>query len=127
MADTFNLQGMIQTCPVTGTPPGFFAPVAQIAETSTLQVKLLQEIPLNADGPVSVDLASFANGVNIVYLKAIGGAITARLTSTKGTTQAIPVDPLQIIISNTVAFTALDIARPPGIPVRVEVFVGAKS
>jgi len=67
------------------------------------------------DSPVSIPLAGLgAAGANVVHLRAEGAKVRARVTSTDGSTQAVPVDPLLFVESDSVAITAIDVTRVAG-------------
>jgi hypothetical protein len=78
---------------------------------------------LTDDTPVSVSFDGMT-GINAVRIEA-SGKVRARLTSADGTQQAISVDPILILISESVPYTALDLTRVAGAATEVTVLIGA--
>lgn len=126
MSDLFQLTGSYFTQPATGAPSADPQVVSTgISESMELALKDLGEYSLAADAPVTVDFGGLTTGANLVVIKVTsGGKIRVRLTSTDGTLQAIPVDSLLWIISESVAITAADLTRTAGVPTTVKVFLG---
>jgi hypothetical protein len=126
MADSFKLLGSYETTPL-GQPLSF-APgvIAQINEGKTLKVSHTDTVTLDTDSPVSVSFGGVVNA-NIVILKAIGGKVRARITSSEGSAQAVPFDTYWILMSDTSPVTAFDLTRVAGTLTTVRVFLGEKS
>lgn len=80
------------------------------------------EFELTDDSPVSVPLAALSRA-HAVFVKTVGGKVRVRLTSADGSSQAIPVDSMLLLISESVPFTAIDITRAAGVPVTVRVLL----
>lgn len=128
MADTFKLSGSYTTRPVVGTQSGAPSIDAPIDETVQLDSMVFQQYLLTSDSPLAIDFSSMGvDSANIVIVKTIGGKIRVRLTSTDGSTQAIPVDSFFLNISLTVPFTALDLTRTAGVETQVRVFLGERA
>jgi len=126
MADSFKLLGSYEVNPL-GNPLSF-APqvVAQISESKTLKVKQVVDITLGVDTPVVVPFGGVVNA-NVVILKAIGGKVSAGVTSADGAAQAVPFDSYWILMSDSVPVTALALTRTAGVITTVRVFLGEKS
>lgn len=123
MSDQFTLGGSWTTSPLVGTPSGIAALAASIDEELVLTEKFYNSIPLNTDAPVTVNFGGVTNA-HVLILKATGGKIRARLTSTDGAAQAVPVDDMHVSISRSTPITALDLTRLPGVVTTVDVFLG---
>jgi hypothetical protein len=127
MADVFRLSGEFSAAPAAfelGVPqaPEVLAPVLH---SLYLVRRLTAVISLTSDAPVSVSLGSLA-GAHVVILQSTA-KVRARLTSTDGSQQALPVDPLQILMCLAVPVTALDLTRQAGVATEVQVFLGEKA
>jgi len=126
MSDQFLLSGGYSTTPL-GSPLSFAAGVsAVIQEPLTIKAKHVSEIDLSVNTPVAVDFGTLA-GAHVVLLKAVGGKVKARVTSTDGATQAIPFDTYFILMSDSVPLTAIDLTRLTDVPTTVRVFLGEKA
>jgi hypothetical protein len=123
MADSFVLDGSYSTTPAVGNPSGIGAITAPLTESLQLTQKHYDTIPLGADAPAAINFGGVVNA-HVVVLKATGGKVRVRATSTDGALQAIPVDDLIIIISRTVPITAIDLTRVAGVLTLVDVFLG---
>jgi hypothetical protein len=124
MADVFNLAGTWTTTPASGSPSGAVSLATPIEETETLVAKHYDEVALTVDSPVSVSFGGGVANAHVIILKAIGGKVSARLTSTDGATQSVPVDSLLILLADTVPVTAIDLTRVTGQATTVQVFLG---
>lgn len=126
MSDVFRLAGEYSAVPSVfelGVPqaPEVLAPfLARLY----LDAKLVSRVSLTGDAPVSVAFGSLA-AANVVVLQA-NGKVRARLTSSDGSLQALPVDPLLILITSAVSITAIDLTRLPGVNSEVSVFLGER-
>jgi hypothetical protein len=123
MADIFQIDGTYTTKPTVGNPSAFPSLVAPLAESLQLGNKSVQSFELDADAPENVQ---FPDGFvcNVLVVKATGGKVRVRITSSDGATQAVPVDGLFILISESVGLTAIDLTRVSGVLTNVEVFMG---
>ena len=126
MADTYLLSGswdvqpsggiFVSGCPDITTP---------INETLQLGQKQLFETTLTVDSPVVVDFGGVVDA-SVVFISC-DRKVRARLTSSDGTDQAIPVDGLFQLIARTVFVTALDLTRVVGQDTKVKVFLGQSA
>lgn len=83
-------------------------------------------VDLDDDDPHAVAFGDLPSAA-LVFLKAIGGKCRARITTTDGATQSIPIDPVGFLVSLSVPVTAIDLTRvaASGVTVRVRVALGA--
>lgn len=126
MTDVFKLLGSYEVDPLGSTTS--FAPTiaAPINETRTLSAKHVDDVDLAADAPQALNFGGVQNA-HIVLLKAVGGKVTAQITSTDGAAQAIPFDTYLVLMSESVPVTAISLTRTPGIETSVRVFLGQKA
>jgi hypothetical protein len=68
---------------------------------------------LSSDSAQTVSLGSLS-AVNVLQLRVVGNKVRVRITSSDGTSQAIPVDSFLCIISDSVDITAIDLTRTVG-------------
>lgn len=126
MADSFKLTGGYEVTPLSN-PLSFAASIAApINEARTMKAKTLTDVLLDADAPEAVAFGDVANA-NVVILKAIGGKVTAAITSADGNAQAIPFDTYLILMSETVPVTAITLTRVAGTETTVRVFLAEKA
>lgn len=72
-------------------------------------------VDLATDSPESVAFGDLASGANVVLLQVTNrGKVRARLTSADGTQQAVPVDGLLVLVTQSVPITAIDLMRVSG-------------
>lgn len=126
MSDTFKLRGEYSTHPLTGDVSGELVLSSLISESLALSNKAVGHYDLTTDAVQAVDLGGLT-AVNVIVLKTRGGKVKARLTSSDGATQAIPVDDFALILSQSVNYTALDLTRVAGVETIVDVFLGQAS
>ncbi len=127
MSDVFRLRGEFSAAPAVfdlgvQQAPEVLAPLLHSLYLAR-RVNLL--ISLTSDSPLTVDLGSLS-GAHVVILQSTS-KVRARLTSSDGSTQAVPVDPLQLLISQAVPVTAIDLTRLPGVNTEVTLFLGEKA
>jgi hypothetical protein len=122
MADTFRLSGTYAVKLSTGTSSGAPSIEALLDESLLLARKLTQRLDLTVDTPVTISFGGLTKA-HVIIIRA-DAKVKLRLTSADGSTQAVPVEPLFIAMSQTVQFTALDITRVAGQATSVEVFLG---
>jgi len=127
MASTFTLSGSLISTPLTAGQGESLVPVP-IQEIMALAKKHYDEITLSDGLPLPVSLGGLTE-VNVLFLRATGGKVRLRVTSSDGATQAIPVDPLGLFISKSVGVTAFDLTRDAAISntVTVRIFLGQKA
>lgn len=95
-------------------------------EDVSLKRKLVTEMTLLADAPAAVNFGALANA-HVIYIRATGGKVKARITSADGATQAVPVDPHFSLVSLLVPVTAVDLTRQAGVSTSVSVFLGERA
>ena len=127
MSDNFTLAGSWSASPAFGSPSGIASFCTPLEESLSLTAKDYDTIPLLADAAVPVSFGGGVTNATVVILKATGGKVRARLTSTDGAVQAIPFDDLLILISRTVPITAIDLTRTTGVSTTVDVFIGSTT
>lgn len=125
MSDQFVLDGSY-----TATPQGSIQSLdptvgASISESLSIKSKQYVPVSLSVDTPVSVPFGTVVNA-HVVVLKSTAKA-KARLTSADGSTQAVPVDGVLILRSDSVPITAIDLTRVPATDTIVRVFLGEKA
>ncbi len=111
----------------TSWPSGEQTLLEPLAFTAPLvAAPLAGEWQLSDDNPADLSaLPQLVGGAHIVVLHAYGGKVRARLTSTDGAQQSVPVDPIHVTISQSVPITGLDLTRVAGAgTVSVRVFLG---
>lgn len=123
---TLELSGSLALKPPVGTPSGQPSVIAVFSEKISLERQLSVNYSLSSDSLQSVPITPLT-GVNFLMVKASGGELRVRITSSDGTTQAIPVDSLLVLISNTVDITAIDLLREAGIETEVFLVLGQKD
>lgn len=116
--------------------------IADVAEQMPCSGRVEQDYTLGADGDINIDFSSLPAGFNAVMLKVtpnIGlpptpgnpdgvparyNPVTVKLTGAGGTAQGFTVDGFLFLLSQTVPYTALTVARVPGVQttVRVQLF-----
>ena len=125
MAAKLALTGLLDATPTATTGMGAKF-LANFDVRMNLQHELATDFELTVDTAVAVPFGALTE-VNVVYILAVGGKIRVRVTSSDGTTQAIPCDPYCLLISNSVGITAIDVMRVAATPTTVTVFVAKKS
>lgn len=127
MADVFRLSGEFSAAPTVFELGVQQAPeiLAPLLHSLYLVRRLFLTVSLTGDSPVAVNFGSLS-GANVVVLQSTS-KVRARFTSSDGSTQAVPVDPLQLQISLATPFTALDLTRLPGVNTEVTLFLGEKA
>lgn len=126
MADKFSLIGSWGTKPTSGTPSSDPAFDAAVEEYVTLDRKHFDTVALTTDNPVVVSLGGLDDAA-VVILRATGAKVKATLASADGAAEVVPVDPLLIVVSREVPFTALTLTRAAGLDATVKVFLGQKA
>lgn len=87
---------------------------------------LVTNLTLSSDSPVSVSLGPLS-GVNLLSIRAVGGKIRVRVTSSDGSSQALPVDPVLVLMSDSVDITAIDLTRTADIETEVFIVMAEKG
>jgi hypothetical protein len=83
------------------------------------------KLTLSGDAPVSVNFGSLT-AAHVVILQTTG-KVRARLTTSDGATQSVPVDPIFVLVSEGVPVTAIDLTRVSGVETIVSVFIGQRT
>jgi len=124
MAEVARLQGSL-----TSTPTYLLNGQARV--TIPLDVSLScansvsTTVNLTTDDPYVLSLGALAN-VNVLMIRAVGGKIRVRVTSSDGAQQAIPTDFL-LLFTGAVNITAVDLTRTAGTSTAVSVYMGDKA
>lgn len=126
MPDTLSLTMSLGTSPQAGAPSGYASVVTPVDDTYSLTNKILQDVTLSADPAQAVAFGSLT-AAGVIKLRATGGPVTAIITWSGGTSQAIPVDPEFTLVTRTNQITGLSLQRSPGTLTTVEVFLGQIS
>lgn len=126
MSETFTLSGSAGSKPVVGAPSGQGNLSIPLDEGVSLLRSLKSEYRLSADAVQAVGLGPLTN-VHVLIVRANGGKVRVRVTSADGVTQAIPVDPLLVLIANDVPITAVDLTRVANIETDVSIFLGERA
>lgn len=125
MADLFVLQGSYTTTPAVGCPSGYPSIGTPLDEQVALGAKHIDEPTLISDLPYSVAFGGVTSA-HVIVIKTTR-KVRARITSSDGSAQSIPVDSLLILTSLTTPITALDLTRDPGVTTQVEVMLGQRA
>ncbi len=125
MADTANITVRVESHDATDTK-GTWGVDAEYEATEGFDRVTRGEVVLTDDNPKSISFADLPSAA-MVFLRATGGKVRARLTSPDGAAQAAPVDPVHFTISMSAPFTAIDLTRVAGsgATVRVRYALGA--
>lgn len=121
-----KLDGSLSLAPPVGSPSGQPSVLLTLNESVALDRQLSTNVTLSSDAVASVSIGPLT-GVNYLSVRASGGKVRVRITSSDGTTQAIPVDPLLILRCDSVNITAIDLTREAGIETEVFLVLGQKS
>lgn len=121
-----TFEGSAQLEPPVGNPSGQPTTLVSYDEKLALARELTTNYTLTSDSAQVVALGPLT-GVNFLSIRALGGKIRVRLTSSDGTTQALPVDPFLIIRSDSVDITAIDLTRVTLVETEVFVVMGQKG
>jgi len=126
MADALTIAGSLTTIPSYGSPsgvPSMETPIAikmQLSQTQTSKYVLLSDVPqVVAFGGVA--------SANVLMVSTLYGHVVVTVTSNDGASQSFPADPMALIVSRSVPFTAVSITRDTGVDTTVEVFLGQKA
>jgi hypothetical protein len=90
-----------------------------------LETRTQVELTLTSDAAVAVSIPGASN-INVVVIRTVGGKVKARISSSDGATQAVPVDPYMSLITESVNITALDVTRVAGQETNVQIFLGER-
>jgi len=67
------------------------------------------------------------SAINVLQIRVVGNKVRVRITSTDGSTQAIPVDSFLCIVTDSVDITAVDLTRTAGSETTVYVTICQKG
>ena len=123
MPYTFKLSGAFTAEPDSGTTSGNPSTEVVLADTIRLTKRHSTVMDLTSDSAASIGFGGLTNA-HVISIRASGGKIRVRLTSTDGSTQAIPVDPYVLVLCREVPVTAIDLTRVAGTSTTVFVFLG---
>jgi len=128
MAATLTLTGTLLATPLTASGSGDAPLPIPLQEIFALSKKHYDEVTLTDGNPLVVNLGGLSE-VNVLFVRATGGKVRLRVTSSDGALQAIPVDPFHLTLTKSVGITAFDLTRDPAIsnPVTVRIFLGQKA
>ncbi len=124
--EVFELTGSFGARPTSGFAPADQAAIVArtLVESLLLKGKQASRYDLTVDGAQTVSLGGLSQA-HVIVLESTS-RVVVRLTSAEGATQAIPVDGLLVLMSESEAFTAIDLARAAGVETIVQVFLGEK-
>lgn len=126
MASLFALTGSYTATPGSGYPSGDPLVTASLDERMGLVNEIVSQAILTSDAPYSLPMGGLST-VNLVVVKALGGPITLKLTSSAGVQQAIIVDSFFTLFSNSADITAIEVVRAPATQTVVKYFLGKKA
>lgn len=113
MADILNVQGAFTLSANTGLTRGSPTVLAQFAEQVAMLRKCETEYTLESDSAQSIPLNGLT-GANFLYIFC-DAAVTLRITTADGATQAVPVFPLaMLLLPAAKPITAVTVQRVPG-------------
>lgn len=124
MAEVARLQGSLTSTP-TYLPNGQARVTIPLDESLSCANSLSTTANLTTDDPYTLSLGPLAN-VNVLMIRATGGKIRVRVTSSDGSQQSIPTDFL-LLYTRTVSITAVDLTRTAGTSTVVSVYMGDKA
>jgi hypothetical protein len=124
-----RLNGSVTITPLGGRllGPSSGVPSTEVPfdEPVALSAYMVQSLVLDTDSPMSVPFGGVSS-VNFLSVKAIDGKVRVRLTSADGSAQAVPVDGLLVVQTDSVPITSIDVMRVAGTQTSVEVILGQK-
>lgn len=126
MAGIFSLNGSYQVTPGAGYPSGAATISVPLNEALVLRNETYQQFDLTSNTAYDVPFNGLA-AAHVIALKVIGGKVVMRVTTTDGSQQAIPVDTFGIFFLGSAPATAIDLTRPTGVPVTVQLFLGERA
>lgn len=124
MSEVARLQGSLTSTP-TYLPNGQARVTIPLDESLSCSNSLSTTVNLTSNSVYEVPLGALAN-VNVLMIRATGGKIRVRITSTDGTHQSIPTDFL-LLYTRTVSITAVDLMRTAETSTVVSVYMGDKA
>lgn len=133
MGDLLQLRGSLQAAPPEGAfglPSGDLLQLGELDERLLLRGRQTSVLTLSSDAAFSVPVLGgaggpFVSGAHFLMLRT-SSKVRARLTSSDGATQAVPVDGLLVLMSTTVPITLLDLTRLTGVVTTVRLFMAER-
>lgn len=125
--DLFALAGSYQCTPCSGVPSGDPIIQAALNESAYLSGKQIDTVSLPDATPKAVSFGDLTQA-DVIVLRATGGKVSAAISSSDGTSQVVPVEPLLILMNDSVAVTAIVLTAASGAPtIAVKVFLGQRQ
>lgn len=121
----FSLVGSYQVEPSADFPSGSSAITTRLTEAVVLDLFSRKDYILTADPAVTVEFDSMTRAE--VVIVRCSSKVTVTVTSADGSAQVFPADPLALIISKTVPYTAVTLTRVAGTETTCQVFIGQKT
>jgi len=121
-----KLEGSITIANPVGAPSGQPTVLLTLEEKVYLKRVLSTNVSLLTDVLTPVSLGPLAK-VNYLIVRAEGGYVRVRITSSQGVTQSIPVDPSLILQSDDLDITAIDLLRESTVDTEVYIVLGEKA
>lgn len=126
MAQQLTIEGALVISEAVGDYQG----QSQVTNTIAEKMSILQYqntvYVLSADSAQTVALGALTE-INVLQIRVVGNKVRVRITSSDGTTQAIPVDSFLCIVSDSVSITAVDLTRTAGSETTVYVTICQKG
>lgn len=126
MAQQLTIEGALVISEAVGDYQG----QSQVTNTIAEKMSILQYqntvYVLSSDSAQTVALGALSE-INVLQIRVVGNKVRVRITSTDGTTQAIPVDSFLCIVSDSVSITAVDLTRTAGSETTVYVTICQKG
>jgi hypothetical protein len=144
ISGTVQFSGRVKYTPPATTLDSSSNPtwLSDVLEQLACSARKEDEYTLTIDGDTAISLSALPNGVNMSIIKVtpnIGlppspanpdgvpaqpNPVTVKLTSAAGSAQGIAIDGFMVLLSQSVPYTAMSIARPTGVQttVRVQLF-----
>jgi hypothetical protein len=126
MQQRLKFEGSVEVSSPVGNPSGHPQALVQLMELLYTQKYLVQTVSLTTDNPTALTLGTLSEA-NFLVIRADGGKVRVRITSSDGTSQSIPVDPFLILRCDSVGITAIDITRTTGTDTDVYAVLGEKA
>lgn len=121
-----KIEGAITIANPVGSPSGQPTVLLTLEEKVFLKRVLATNVTLDSDALTPVSIGPLA-GVNFLSIRASGGYVRVRITSSQGTSQSIPVDPCLILQSDDLDITAIDLLRETTVDTEVYIVLGEKA
>jgi hypothetical protein len=126
MAQQLTIEGALVIKEAVGDYQG----QSQVTNTIAEKMSILQYqntvYVLSADSAQTVALGALS-AVNVLQIRVVGNKVRVRITSSDGTSQAIPVDSFLCIVTDSVSITAVDLTRTAGSETTVYVTICQKG